>query len=199
MTFSNPTLWNAIGFWVLVAGLFGAALALFLLPTYARKAAAIISLALVIGSVTVQYAANKQGVGPRHLTPAQEKKLVSKLQRFAGAGIEIAAYRGNSETRRVGDQIAKTLQMAKWSVREDPTREPQWAVDGILVELTKTDAWDERAAKALVSALTKVQLAASGPLTAEGSSQAQTSKTDPSNDKPIRLIIGRNSLSLAAW
>jgi hypothetical protein len=193
--FSNPTLWSAIGFWILVVGLVGDVIVLFVPSGKLEKTLAAIFTAIVIAGVTVEHVADAQRFGVRDLSEGQQNSIAYQLSEFVGQDVEIFVYADDPEISHLGDCLRAVMSKSRWNLVSFMTgTEYGRSVVGILIELdSSADTTSRNAAAALASALGDKHLEVQGPQTLVPT--ARTASGFGSGPHrvfaPIRVTVGK--------
>jgi len=152
--FSNPTLWSSVGFWILVIGLIGDVIVLFIPSGRAEKGFATLFIAVVIAGVAIEHMADAQRFGPRTLSPSQWAEIGSQLKPFAGTLFTIRSYNDDEGAINLARRIAVMLGTAGWKQVSTGHIMGFLFVRGVSVEIDPRATHLEFAAKALVNSLT---------------------------------------------
>lgn len=160
---NNPVLWSSIGFWILIIGLVGDFVVLFIpLKRLEKTLAAIFTVLIAIG-VTVEHMADAKRFGPRMLNSSQEQAVIDELRKFAHpikgqAWTERADINVNPVTFEgvaLARQIESMLKAAEWNagIMQAEANGPFSAlVSGVMVRPTSESA-SASCANALVRVL----------------------------------------------
>jgi hypothetical protein len=134
----------------------------------------------------------EQKMAPRHLSPAQQKRLSESLKRYAGQKLNVFVYATSLEAVTFGNELIAALgpQGAGWILSVSRGQEGVGrAVPGMLVELRPyaMDP-DPAVARALVAALSHEGFSVGGPDPLQEPAMMGMLNQDPS--ATIKLTIG---------
>lgn len=183
---SNPAFWGAVGFWILMIGLIGELIVIFVPSGRTEKVLAIIFTLLIVAGVAVEHTADAKRFTPRDLNEEQQQLLVSRLKPFAGQKVDlIIKYASEEEPAHIARQLREVLVQAGWPSSTVSTLFDTGPVTrGIAVGAHPlADSSAQRATEALLSALGEVQLEVSEPFPSDVKVFNLT--------RPVRIIVGR--------
>jgi hypothetical protein len=129
--------------------------------------------------------------GPRKLSDGSKEALRKALSPFAGQTLNVFIFMTDTETATFGSQLVKTLEACGWKLnvsagREDSAR----IITGVsLEEKTTATGRDKEAARALVSALSSVNIGAHGPHAAWLGASARSGSINDNPAAQIEMMI----------
>jgi hypothetical protein len=191
---SDPVFWSSVGFWVLMVGLFGDILVIFVPSGRMEKILLILFSILIAVGVWVEHKADAVRFGPRLLDEAQQATVSSQLSAFVGQRVDLTWDLESFEERDFAATLKAALEKGHWQAQEFPAapgvnRMP--IVRGVLIMTGENDT-SEAAGAVLLRALHSVHVVVvMAPLTQFFPSFAGRDRhsTDP-YDMRVLLIVG---------
>jgi hypothetical protein len=184
---SNPAFWSSVGFWILMIGLVGDLIVIFVPSGRTEKILATVFTVLVAIGVAVEHLADAKRFAPRNLNVEQQELLVSKLKPFAGQKVDfVVVYANEGECVHIGEQIESVLRKSGWflNVARGGMLLGVSEIEDIAIGVDpKADQSSQLAATALAKALDAERL------TVHPASDFEMKLFGPS--EPVRLFIGR--------
>jgi len=181
---NNPAFWSSVGFWILMVGLIGDLVIIFVPSGRTEKILATIFTLLIAIGVTVEHVADAKRFSPWNIDAEQQKNMVRKLVPFAGQAAVVWMVYGESEVQHIAVQIGKVLQRAEWNARVTGPGLSDGAVEleGIIVKVRMgADRLTKDAAQILVTSLVDASMPVRGPLIVE----------DRELEAPIMVMVGK--------
>jgi hypothetical protein len=159
----DPYFLKSLGFSVLIVGLIGDFIALFV-PASRRaleKTLGVVSILLIIAGVATERFAEHiidTGNGPRHISPVEGSALSDDMHAFAGEEFTILNYTDEVEATELTDAVKAALDKAGW--RYSPPKFGEQLLNtgltGVLIRINiASDEKTTDAAKALETGLNK--------------------------------------------
>src|SRR5271163_2133177 len=120
---NNPIFWSSVGFWILMVGLGGDFIVLFIPSGRTEKRLAAIFTVLIAIGVFVEHVADAKRFGSRVLSAEQQADIAASLKPLSlmpdPKGIperaDIVVFPLTSEGVRLSNQIVSMLQIAGWN------------------------------------------------------------------------------------
>jgi len=203
---SNPVLWSSIGFWILMLGLVGDFIALFVPSGRTEKMLAGFFTVLIAVGVGVEHEADKIRFGPRSLSVEHAKAIAESLKPLAmiaePKGIperaDIIAFPVTNEAIQLAHELNAILNAAEWnsSMGLERGEDLGVTVTGVAAFSMLDSPKSSRCAKALASELNPRGIMANalsgvppGILPCSDPRIHGNPKTDPSCSR-ILVIVG---------
>lgn len=183
---SNLAFWSSVGFWMLMVGLVGDIILIFVPSGRTEKILATIFTLLIAAGVAVEHVADAKRFAPRDLSEQQQDFLVSRLKLFAGQKVDfVIKYSTEEEPAHIARQLREVLVRGEW-----PSSTVTGMIDtgpvlhGIAIGTNSSaDSSAQQATAALISALGEVGLEVTEPVPSDIKVFNLTA--------PVRIIIGR--------
>jgi hypothetical protein len=187
--FDNPALWSSVGFWILMVGLVGDLILIFVPSGRTEKILATLFTLLITAGVFIEHKADSEQFTPRNLSTEQQRLLVDKLKPFAGQTIKfVVKYMNDEETSHIARQLLEVLGRAGWPSDSFLThRDDEYVTRGITVGFDESASPSaQEAVRALVLALREVQLKVTDLSPSDIRSFGLREVAEP-----VRIIVGK--------
>jgi hypothetical protein len=120
---NNPIFWSSVGFWILMVGLGGDFIVLFIPSGTTEKRLAAVFTVLIAVGVAVEHMADSKRFGPRTLSPQQQAAIASALEPLSlmlyPKGIperaDVVVFPVSTEAVKLSNQIVSSLKAATWA------------------------------------------------------------------------------------